>query len=54
LKYLLAILEGTLRMHSPAPRGGPRIVPAGGEYVDGIWIPGGVNFPLFIEILLKR
>lgn len=43
LVYLRAVLEEALRMHPPAPRGGPRIVPKGGVEIDGIFVPEGVR-----------
>lgn len=43
LKYLFAVLEEGMRMHPPAPRGGPRVVPKGGAMIDGTWVPGGVS-----------
>lgn len=35
LEYLLATLNEALRMYAPIPSGLPRIVPKGGEHVDG-------------------
>jgi cytochrome P450 len=43
MKYLLAVLDETMRIHPPTPRGGPRVVPGKGEMVDGVWVPGGVS-----------
>jgi cytochrome P450 len=50
LKYLFAVLEEGMRMHPPAPRGGPRVVPESGATVDGIWIPGGVYHNYYFSI----
>jgi cytochrome P450 len=43
LPYLNACIEEILRVHPPVPAGPPRVVPPGGDTVDGIWIPGGVT-----------
>ena len=43
LPYLLAVLEEALRMHPPVPTALPRIVPPGGNFISGIWVPGGVR-----------
>jgi cytochrome P450 len=43
LKYQLAVLDETLRIHSPTPGGFPRMVPEGGREIDGQWVPGGVR-----------
>lgn len=43
LKYLLAVLDETMRIHPPTPRGGPRVVSGEGEGIDGVWVPGGVS-----------
>ncbi|KAL4749788.1 hypothetical protein BDW72DRAFT_213855 [Aspergillus terricola var. indicus] len=42
LPYLNAVLEETMRLFPPSPVGPPRISPAGGETVDGTFVPGGV------------
>jgi len=54
LKYLLAVLDEAMRIHPPTPRGGPRVVPGKGEYIDGFWVPGGVSsfFFFFFSSLL--
>ncbi|KIW05052.1 uncharacterized protein PV09_04207 [Verruconis gallopava] len=43
LPYLNACIEEILRVHPPVPAGPPRIVPPGGDTIDGIWVPGGVT-----------
>ncbi|KAL4921173.1 cytochrome P450 [Aspergillus aurantiobrunneus] len=42
LPYLNAVLEETMRLFPPSPVGPPRVSPAGGETVDGTFVPGGV------------
>ena len=39
LKYLIAVFNEALRLYPPIPSGLPRIVPTGGEFVDGYYIP---------------
>ncbi|KAH7039774.1 cytochrome P450 [Microdochium trichocladiopsis] len=39
LQYLLAVFNEGLRMYPPVPMGLPRFPPAGGETVDGYYIP---------------
>jgi len=43
LDYTLAVIEESLRMYPPVPIGLPRLVPDGGEDIEGIWVPGGVS-----------
>lgn len=43
LPYLNAVIQEALRMFPPLPLGLPRIVPAGGVMIDGLFIPGGVS-----------
>ncbi|KAL7628294.1 hypothetical protein AAE478_002494 [Parahypoxylon ruwenzoriense] len=43
LKYLRAVILEGLRMYSPLPLGTPRLVPEGGDTVDGYYLPGGVT-----------
>ncbi|KAI1416404.1 cytochrome P450 [Hypoxylon sp. FL1857] len=40
LPYLSAAIDETLRIHHPTPIHLPRIVPEGGQVIDGTWIPG--------------
>lgn len=42
LKYLLACLNEAMRLFPPAPTGLARIVPKGGDMIDGRWDAGGV------------
>lgn len=42
LPYLHAVCLEALRMFPPLPLGLPRIVPPGGDTVDGCFVPGGV------------
>lgn len=43
LKYLSAVIEEALRIYPPFVTSLSRIVPKGGAYVDGQYIPGGVR-----------
>ena len=43
LPYLNACIEEILRIHPPVPAGPPRVVPPGGDTVDGIHVPGGMT-----------
>ena len=43
LPYLRAVAEEGLRLCPPAPGGLNRLVPPGGDYVCGKWLPGGVG-----------
>ena len=43
LPYLTAVINETLRIHHPTPINLPRIIPAGGQVVDGTWYPEGVR-----------
>ena len=44
--YLTAVINEILRLVPPMPFGTPRVVPKGGETVDGIFIPEGVSFSI--------
>ncbi|KAH9850147.1 cytochrome P450 [Lenzites betulinus] len=41
LPYLDAVVKEGLRVFSPIPMSFPRVAPAGGRAVDGVWVPGG-------------
>lgn len=41
LKYMLAVLDETLRVYPPAPGPTPRVVPAGGNVICDRWLPEG-------------
>ncbi|TKA69439.1 hypothetical protein B0A49_03779 [Cryomyces minteri] len=43
LPYLNACLEEGLRIHPPVPTGLLRTVPAGGDTIDGSWVPAGTS-----------
>jgi len=47
LPYLLAVLNEAFRMYPPVPIGLPRITPAGGETIDGYYLPEktGISLP---------
>ena len=42
LQYLHAVILEGLRMYPPLPFSLPRVVPEGGDYVDGHFLPSGV------------
>lgn len=41
LKYVLAVLNETLRIYPPVPGNLPREVPGKGAIISGRWVPGG-------------
>jgi cytochrome P450 len=43
LPYLNAVIYEGMRIYSPLPFALPRVVPEGGDTVDGHFIPGGVS-----------
>ncbi|SPO05597.1 related to isotrichodermin C-15 hydroxylase (cytochrome P-450 monooxygenase CYP65A1) [Cephalotrichum gorgonifer] len=43
LQYMIAVLTEAFRMYPPVPTHLPRVSPAGGEFVDGYWIPEGTS-----------
>lgn len=45
LKYLHAVALEGMRMYAPLPFALPRVVPEGGDTVDGHQLPGGVSYP---------
>ncbi|KAL8684236.1 MAG: hypothetical protein Q9224_006500, partial [Gallowayella concinna] len=47
LPYLQAVIQETLRIAPPVPTGMPRVVPAGGATVCGLWLPENVSKPNF-------
>jgi cytochrome P450 len=50
LKYALAVLEETMRIYPPVPSQAPRTVPAGGDTIDGDFIPEGtiIHLPQYV------
>jgi cytochrome P450 len=46
LPYLNAVIQEALRLCPAIPWVLPRIVPAGGDTVCGVWLPGGVSLTL--------
>lgn len=45
LRYLHAVCLEALRIYAPLPFALPRVVPEGGDTVDGHYLPAGVNPP---------
>lgn len=45
LEYLHAVALEAMRMYAPLPFALPRVVPEGGDTVDGHFLPAGVSFP---------
>ena len=43
LSYLAAVLQESLRMHSPSPSSLGRFVPEGGDVIDGRFVPAGIT-----------
>ena len=52
LKYLHAVCLESLRVCPPLPLALPRVVPPGGDSVDGCFVPEGVS-PIFREAFLS-
>lgn len=43
LQYLSAVIWEALRLYPPTPSTLPRVVPEGGQEIDGTFVPGGVS-----------
>ncbi|KAI0529939.1 benzoate 4-monooxygenase cytochrome P450 [Xylaria digitata] len=57
LPYLRAALLEAMRIYPPVPMGLPRVVPEGGDVVDGVFLPGGATVstnPLAACLLPER
>ena len=46
LRYLNAVCREAMRVYPPLPFALPRLVPEGGDTIDGHWVPGGVGHSL--------
>lgn len=51
LTYMIACLQEGLRYYPPVPTGFPRLVPAGGDTISGLYIPEGVSEPFSLRLL---
>jgi cytochrome P450 len=51
MPYLNAVLLETMRIYPPIPAMLPRIVPKGGAFVNGQYVPGGVSIRPMMEAL---
>ena len=49
LPYMIAVINEGLRMYPPIPTGFPRVVPKGGDFISGHWVPEKVRFPTCIH-----
>lgn len=49
LQYLNAVALEAMRIYPPLPFALPRVVPPGGDIVDGHWLPEGVSFGNFYQ-----
>ena len=54
LKYLHAVALEGMRIYAPLPFALPRVVPEGGDTVDGHLLPGGVNHPSHSQLAAKK
>jgi len=43
MEYMIACLQEGLRYYPPVPTGFPRVVPPGGDYISGHYVPGGTS-----------
>lgn len=46
LRYMLAVLDETLRVYPSAPAASPRRVTSGGDTICGEFVPDGVRCPI--------
>ena len=48
LEYMHAVALEGMRIYAPLPLGLPRVVPDGGDTVDGYFLPGGVSYSVSV------
>ena len=54
LPVLNAVIQESLRMYPPVPVSLRRVVPPGGDTIDGRWVPGGVCSPSSLNLSQPR
>lgn len=54
LRYMLAVLDESMRMYPATPGGQPRQVGDDGDMLLGQYVPSGVSKPEFLTIGLDR
>lgn len=52
LVYLNAVLNEAMRIMAPVPWPPARVVPEGGDTVDGYFVPGGVSYTFYMWVLI--
>lgn len=54
LDYMLACLEETMRLYPPVPIGMPRIVPKGGRFISGSFVPERTHVAIWHRALYRN